>query len=161
MRCSIRAHDQAGVPFITLGSPGVGVSFQTWFLSQMWPRFPRMCFSQCGMRWVGWTFCCILWTSRHWVSGEREARAKGLVGRAWPLQPSPQGSLLPGLVLFRQDSFSGESHLSRQLGSARLSPAPPPPHRRPCYHPRLSSTLCPWSRLRLDLPSGAQTSFLP
>ena len=112
LRCSIRAHGQAGVLFTTLSSLGVGVSFQTWFHSQMWPWFPKMCFSQVGMRWVGWTFCCILWTCRRWVSGEREAWAKGLVGRARPLQPSPWGSLLPGLVSFRQYSFSGESHLS-------------------------------------------------
>ena len=81
-------------------------------------------FQRQGMKWVGWTFCHVLWTSRRWVSGEREAQAKGLVGRAWPLQPSTRVPLLPGLVSFRQHSFSGDSHPSREPGSARLSPAP-------------------------------------
>lgn len=112
---------------------------------------------------VGW-MDLLLYSLDFQALGQRRAGGSGQ-GTGWPsLAAAAQPSGLPAArACLVQTGFllRGISSLMT-AGLGEALPGPPcPPLRRPCYHPRLSSPLCPWSRLRLDLPSGAQTSFLP
>ena len=133
------------------------------------------------MWWVGWTFCHILWTPRHWVNGEREARAgEAQVGQAWPLQPGPP-RLPPAWVClaFRQDSFSWDPspaasslHLyscltATKLGKASLTlrlaggPVTMSVQRRPNHGHGSSSTSRPGPGPRFFLDISSESSEAP